>query len=78
MPDWLTSDFYTSQIQPRPVQVTRPAIAAATGISIVYAGEIRNGNCVPYQRHWETLAYWREHESQTFYEITQAISGELH
>lgn len=56
MPGWLTGDFYTSQIQPRLVDHTRPAIATALGVSVVYAGEIRNGNCVPHRRHWFCLA----------------------
>jgi hypothetical protein len=50
-PAWLTNDFYLTNIQPRLSQWTRPRIAQALGVSIVYAGEIRNGNCVPHPRH---------------------------
>jgi CRISPR-associated protein Cas1 len=53
---WLTSEYYTGQIQPRLRERTRSQIAEALSISIVYAGEIRNGNCVPHQRHWLKLA----------------------
>jgi CRISPR-associated protein Cas1 len=55
-PKWLTSEYYTTQIQPRLTQFTRPRIAEALSVSIVYAGEIRNGNCVPHPRHWLKLA----------------------
>jgi CRISPR-associated protein Cas1 len=55
-PAWLTSDYYTNQIQPQLRQSTRPRIAEALDVSIVYAGEIRNGNCVPHARHWLKLA----------------------
>ena len=55
-PAWLTSEYYTAQIQPRLTQWTRPRIAEALSVSIVYAGEIRNGNCVPHPRHWSKLA----------------------
>jgi CRISPR-associated endonuclease Cas1 len=70
MPEWLTSEVYTSLIQPRLLAFTRPAIAAATGVSVVYAGEIRNGTCVPHRRHWKALAtlvgYWGKN-SETVY-----------
>jgi CRISPR-associated protein Cas1 len=55
-PAWLTNEYYTTQIQPRLRECTRPRIAEALSVSIVYAGEIRNGNCVPHQRHWFKLA----------------------
>jgi hypothetical protein len=56
-PAWLTSEYYTSQIQPRLSQCTRPRIAEALSLSsIAYAGEIRNGKIVPHPRHWLKLA----------------------
>jgi CRISPR-associated endonuclease Cas1 len=55
-PAWLTSEYYMTNIQPRLAQLTRPAIAEAIGVSIVYGGEVRNGKCVPHQRHWLKLA----------------------
>jgi hypothetical protein len=56
LPPWLTNDVYASQVQPRLAGCTRPAIAAAIGVSVVYAGEVRNGTCVPHKRHWLKLA----------------------
>jgi CRISPR-associated endonuclease Cas1 len=55
-PSWLTSDYYMTNIQPRLAQLTRPAIAETIGVSVVYAGEIRNGKCIPHMRHWLALA----------------------
>jgi hypothetical protein len=56
-PVWLTSEYYTSQIQPRLTQWTRARIAEALSLSsIAYAGEIRNGRIVPHPRHWLKLA----------------------
>jgi CRISPR-associated endonuclease Cas1 len=55
-PAWLTNDMYVSQVQPRLLGCTRPAIAEAIGVSVIYAGEVRNGTCVPHKRHWLKLA----------------------
>jgi CRISPR-associated endonuclease Cas1 len=56
-PAWLTNEYYTSQIQPRLIQFTRPRIAEALSLSSsAYAGEIRNGKIVPHPRHWLKLA----------------------
>jgi hypothetical protein len=56
-PAWLTSEYYTSQIQPRLTHWTRPRIAEALCLSsVAYAGEIRNGKIVPHPRHWLKLA----------------------
>ena len=55
-PAWLTNEYYIANIQPRLAQLTRPKIAEALGVSIPYASEIRNGNCVPHIRHWLRLA----------------------
>jgi hypothetical protein len=56
-PAWLTSDYYTSQIQPRLIKFTRPRIAEVLSLSsIAYASEIRNGKIVPHPRHWLKLA----------------------
>lgn len=55
-PAWLTSEYCISQIQLRLTQWTRPRIAEALSVSIVYAGGIRNGNCGPHPRHWLKLA----------------------
>ncbi len=56
LPKWLTNDVYLSQLQLRLAGFTRPAIAAVMGVTTVYAGEVRNGNCIPHQRHWQKLA----------------------
>jgi CRISPR-associated endonuclease Cas1 len=56
LPAWLTNEVFMTQVRPRLQGYTRPAIAAATSLTIVYAGKIRNGNCVPHQRHWLPLA----------------------
>jgi len=55
-PAWLTDECYMTRIQPLLAQLTRPRIAEALGVGIVYAGEIRNGKCVPHPRHWLKLA----------------------
>ena len=55
-PSWLTNEYYVTSIQPRLAQFTRPKIAEALGVSVVYAGEVRNGKCIPHQRHWIKLA----------------------
>jgi CRISPR-associated endonuclease Cas1 len=55
-PSWLTNEYYVNNIQPRLALLTRPKIAGALAVSIVYAGEIRNGTCIPHQRHWQALA----------------------
>lgn len=55
-PAWLTNEYYVTNIQPRLAQLTRPKIAETLGVSIPYASEIRNGKCVPHQRHWLRLA----------------------
>jgi CRISPR-associated endonuclease Cas1 len=55
-PSWLTNEYYITNIQPRLAKLTRPQIAEALGVSVVYAGEIRNGKCVPHPRHWLRLA----------------------
>ena len=47
---------YTSQIQPGLTALTNAAIAAALGVSLVYAADIRRGKRRPHPRHWNALA----------------------
>ena len=55
-PTWLTEDAYITQIQPQLRNASLSQIAAATGVSIPYASDIRKGRRRPHQRHWHTLA----------------------
>jgi len=55
-PSWLTNEYYVTSIRPRLARFTRPKIAETLRVSIPYASEIRNGKCVPHQRHWIKLA----------------------
>ncbi len=55
-PDWLTQNFYVEKIQPRLVHFANGAIAAALGVSRVYAAAIRRGVLRPHPRHWMKLA----------------------
>lgn len=55
-PDWLTDDFYKTQIQPRLIKATLSQIASAIGVSLMYASDIRRGRRRPHPRHWKILA----------------------
>jgi hypothetical protein len=57
-PQWLTRDAYLNQIQPLLATFSQRAIADTLEISERYAGQIRNGTCVPHKRHWFKLAEW--------------------
>jgi CRISPR-associated endonuclease Cas1 len=54
-PKWLTSDFYTTKVQPSLVTVSSASIAKSLNVSYPYADHIRKGR-VPHQRHWQALA----------------------
>jgi len=54
-PDWLTQEFYEDQIRPALVNCSLSQIAAALGVSILYASDIRRGRR-PHPRHWKALA----------------------
>lgn len=54
-PDWLTQEFYKNQIQPKLTSCSLSQIAAAIGVSILYASDIRRGRG-PHPRHWSRLA----------------------
>jgi CRISPR-associated endonuclease Cas1 len=54
-PAWLTEDAYITKIQPQLAGVTNSAIAAALGVSLYYAAEIRRGRRRPHPRHWLAL-----------------------
>jgi hypothetical protein len=56
LPAWLDKDVYLQNIQPRLKGVTLSVLAAALGISIPYAVDVRKGKRVPHPRHWEKLA----------------------
>ncbi len=55
-PAWLTEEAYREQIQPRLSKASLSQIAAAIGVSIPYASDIRKGRRRPHPRHWQTLA----------------------
>jgi CRISPR-associated endonuclease Cas1 len=55
LPGWLTRDFYVNQIQPALAGVSKSSIRAALGVSEPYSSDIRDGKCIPHQRHWQAL-----------------------
>ena len=55
LPEWLTQEFYVSNIQPKLASVPRPVIAEHIGISIHYAGQVRTGIYIPHRRFWKKL-----------------------
>ncbi len=55
-PPWLTEGFYTTRVQPRLSEASLSKIAAAIGVSIPYASDIRRGRRRPHPRHWHFLA----------------------
>jgi len=55
-PLWLTEKAYIEQIQPRLSKASLSQIAAAIGVSIPYASDIRKGRRRPHPRHWHVLA----------------------
>jgi CRISPR-associated endonuclease Cas1 len=54
-PAWLTEAFYRENIQPALSEASATAIAKRLGVSVWYAGEIREGYR-PHPRHWQALA----------------------
>jgi CRISPR-associated protein Cas1 len=55
-PDWLTKEFFRSEVAPRLATVSVPKIAAALSVSDAYAADIRAGRHNPHPRHWMALA----------------------
>jgi len=55
LPAWLTSDFYSTKIQPRLGSQPCAALAKRLSVSVSYADQIRKGR-VPHPRHWLALA----------------------
>jgi CRISPR-associated endonuclease Cas1 len=55
MPAWLTPQAFSEKVQPTLAEVSATAIAKKIGVSIGYAGRIREGYR-PHPRHWQTLA----------------------
>ena len=53
---WLTNEVYAAQVYPRLREASLSQIAAAIGVSIAYASEIRTGRRRPHPRHWQALA----------------------
>ena len=53
---WLTDEVYAAQVYPRLREASLSQIAAAIGLSIAYASEIRTGRRRPHPRHWQALA----------------------
>jgi hypothetical protein len=53
---WLTDEVYAGQVYPRLRKESPSRIAAAIGISIAYASDIRRGHRRPHPRHWQGLA----------------------
>jgi hypothetical protein len=56
LPAWLNNETYTNKIQPGLATITVPSIAAAMGVSMPYAADIRAGRRRPHPRHWLALA----------------------
>jgi len=56
LPAWLDNEVYISRVRPLLERFTRSVIAAALGVGIDYAGEVRAGRRIPHPRHWERLA----------------------
>jgi hypothetical protein len=56
LPRWLTEECYVQKIQPQRRTKKVREIAAAIGVSELYAGFIRSGRRRPHPRHWQTLA----------------------
>jgi hypothetical protein len=54
--EWLTSDVYLSQIQPRLSQIPRPVVAQVLGVSVGYIAQLRTGIYIPHRRFWKPLA----------------------
>jgi CRISPR-associated endonuclease Cas1 len=50
------AEWYLANIAPKLLDVSLPAIAAATGVSTSAASKFRRGLRVPSPRHWEKLA----------------------
>jgi hypothetical protein len=55
-PDWLTGEFYRTEIQSHLAEITVPTIFSALGVSEPYATDIRSGRRTPHPRHWLRLA----------------------
>ena len=55
-PSWLTSELYSTRIQPRLSEATLSEIASAIEVSIPYASDIRKGRRQPHPRHWLKLS----------------------
>lgn len=56
LPSWLTREVYVKQIQPALASVPKSRIGTALQVSYPYVVKIQRGQCVPHQRHWQTLA----------------------
>jgi CRISPR-associated protein Cas1 len=55
-PAWLTEQKYTQEIQPSLAAFSQRGIAAALGVTPMYASHIRRGIRRPHPRHWLALA----------------------
>jgi uncharacterized protein len=55
-PSWLTEEMFVAHIQARLSEASLSQIAAAIGVSIPYASDIRKGRRKPHRRHWLALA----------------------
>lgn len=55
-PEWLTEEFYSTEVQPQLTRCSLSKIAKTISVSIPYASDIRNGNRRPDPRHWQALA----------------------
>ena len=55
IPAWLTAQAFSEKVQPTLAEVSATAIAKKIGVSIGYAGRIREGYR-PHPRHWHALA----------------------
>jgi CRISPR-associated endonuclease Cas1 len=55
-PAWLTEQVYREQVQPYLANVSASRLAAALGVSLPYAIDIRAGRSRPHPRHWRALS----------------------
>jgi CRISPR-associated endonuclease Cas1 len=56
LPEWLTDEFYLTQIQPQLRNLSGPAVAEALGVHKDFLYPLIRGEKVPHRRHWLKLA----------------------
>jgi CRISPR-associated protein Cas1 len=56
LPEWLTDEVYTNQIQPALHRFSKKQIAEALGVNVSFVYKIVNRGEIPHKRHWVKLA----------------------